>query len=361
MDKKTYYSIMAALMTAGVLWLLALLVAPFIKPLVWALVIGIATFPHYERISRKFPHHPGRSSGIMVLIITLCVILPIALLLFTIAQNAYAWYVESEALISALTKTLPETISNWPLGRAIIVWGNKFGLNLADFPAKFASNTSQFLLDTATSAAKNLADFTITLAMTLFILFFIYRDGEAIVSAGIARFATNREKALRYSVQIRSTTTAVMVGTILTCLAQGTLAGIGYVIAGVPAPTLCGALTALLALLPVVGTALVWVPLVMFLVFTGAFFSAGFLAIWCLIFVGLADNAIRPLAIGARSDIPVLAIVLGAVGGVIALGMLGLIVGPVFFGILATSWHEATRVEPTERVAELDADAYPSG
>jgi len=357
MDKKTYLTIMAVLVTAAVLWLLSLLVAPFIKPLVWALIIGIATIPHYDRISRKFPHHPNRSAGAMVLLITLCLVLPIALLLITIAQNAIDWYVESEKLISALTKTLPETISTWPLGRTMIAWGNKNGLNFADYPATFAANASQFLLHTATGAAKNLADFAFTLAMTLFILFFIYRDGEEAVSAGINRFAANREKVLRYFFQIRSTTTAVIVGTILTCLVQGTLAGIGYFLAGIPAPALCGALTALLALIPVVGTALIWAPLVMFLVFTGAFYQAGFLALWCLVVVSLADNAIRPLmTIGAKSDIPVAAIVLGAVGGVTALGLLGLIIGPVFFSILATSWREATGNKQPEEPAEPDAN-----
>ena len=356
MDKKTYLSIMAVLVTAAVLWLLVLLVTPFIKPLVWALIIGIATIPHYDRISRKFPHHPNRSASAMVLIITLCLILPITLLLVTITQNVIDLYGESAALITALTKTLPESIGNWPLVRTIIAWGNKFGLNLMDYPVKYASNVSQFLMDSATGAVKNLADFIFTLVMMLFILFFIYRDGKEIVSAGIARFATNQVKALRYSAQVRSTTTAVVVGNLLTCLAQGTLAGIGYLLAGVPAPALCGALTALLGLVPVVGTGLIWAPLVIFLAFTGAFYQAAFLALWCLLIVSfLADNALRPLVIGAKSDIPAVAIILGAVGGVSSLGLLGLIIGPVFFSILAASWREATR-NKEEELVESDAD-----
>ena len=358
MDKKVYLSIMAALVTASVFWLLALLVAPFIKSLVWALVIGIATIPHYDRISGKFPGRPNCSAGVMVLLITLCVILPITLLLVTITQNVIDLYGESAALIAALTKTLPESISNWPLGHIIIAWGERFGLNLADYSAKFAGSASQFLLDTATGVAKNLADFAFTLIIMLFILFFIYRDGEEIVSAGIGRFAANPEKAIRYLFQLRSTTTAVVVGTLLTCLAQGALAGVGYWLASLPAPALCGALTAFLGLVPVVGTGLIWVPLVLYLVFTGALYQALFLTLWCLlVVVFVADNAVRPLAIGAKSDIPVPAIILGAVGGVTALGLLGLIIGPILFGILATSWREATMVERAAGAKEPGADA----
>ena len=124
-------------------------------------------------------------------------------------------------------------------------------------------------------------------------------------------------------------------------------AGLGYYVAGVPAPIFCGALTAVAALVPVVGTGVIWVPLVALLALNGAYLPAGLLALWCVVFVGLADNAIRPLAIGAASDIPVLAIVLGAICGVVTMGLLGLILGPVVFALLMTAWRDAVaEVEP---------------
>ncbi|GFO55359.1 hypothetical protein GMSM_23660 [Geomonas sp. Red276] len=149
------------------------------------------------------------------------------------------------------------------------------------------------------------------------------------------------------------------VGTILTCLVQGATAGLGYFVAGVPAPVLCGALTALAALVPVVGTGIVWVPLVALIAINGAYLKAGLLALWCLVFVGLADNAIRPLAIGAKSDIPVPAIVLGAVAGVFELGVLGLIVGPVIFASLITLWGDVTGGERSPEPAVTPVE--PSG
>ncbi|MDD2542570.1 MAG: AI-2E family transporter, partial [Desulfuromonadaceae bacterium] len=124
-------------------------------------------------------------------------------------------------------------------------------------------------------------------------------------------------------------------------------AGLGYFVAGVPAPVLWGALTALAALVPVVGTAIIWVPLAAIIAFNGAYLNALLLMLWCIIFVGLADNAIRPLAIGATSNIPVPAIVLGAISGVFAMGILGLILGPVLFAILFTVWRDVTGGEPS--------------
>ena len=333
---------MAALATTAAVWLFALLAAPIAKPLAWALIIGIATLPNHDRLARKFPAHPNRAAGVMVLAITVCFILPIAALIVMVAENAAEWYKEAERLILAFSTTGAGTLSHVPFAGTIISLGERFGIELSGIGAKLAGNVSGYLLDLATNTALNLWEILFTLAVALFILFFIYRDGERIVSAAITRFATNQDKTRRYFSEIRATTTAVTVGTIFTCLVQGVTAGLGYFAAGVPAPVLCGALTALAALVPVVGTGIVWVPLVALVAINGAYLKAVLLAIWCVIFVGLADNAIRPLAIGAKSNIPVPAIVLGAICGVFALGILGLILGPVLFAILITVWRDIT-------------------
>jgi predicted PurR-regulated permease PerM len=342
MDKKIYLSIMAALATAAAVWLFALLAAPIAKPLAWALIIGIATLPHHDRLARRFPNHPNRAAGLMVLAITVCFILPIAALIVMVAENAADWYREGERLVLAFRTTGAGTLSHVPFANEIISLGERFGINLSDFGAKLADGASGYLLEVTTNTAKNLGELLFTLAVALFILFFIYRDGERIVSTAIDRFATNQNKARRYFSEIRATTTAVTVGTIFTCLVQGLTAGLGYFAAGVPAPVLCGALTALAALVPVVGTGIIWVPLAALVAINGAYLKAILLAIWCIFFVGLADNAIRPLAIGATSNIPVTAIVLGAISGVFALGILGLILGPVLFAILITVWRDVT-------------------
>jgi predicted PurR-regulated permease PerM len=342
MDKKVYLSVLAALATATAAALFFLLALPVAKPFAWALIIGIATMPHHDRLARRFPGHPGRVAGLMVLAVTVCFILPLAAFIATVVIHAGDWYRQVEQLILAFSKTGAGTLRHFPwVGNALSLT-EKFGVDLAGLAAKLTAVSSEFLLSSATNAAKNLADLLFTLALALFILYFIYRDGERTVAAAIARFAPNRRKAQRYVTEIRSITTSVTVGTIFTCATQGVTAGLGYYVADVPAPIFCGALTAVAALVPVVGTGVIWLPLVALVALNGAFLKAGLLALWCIVFVGLADNAIRPLAIGATSDISALAIVLGAICGVFTLGLLGLILGPVVFAILITIWSEAT-------------------
>jgi len=345
MDKKVYLSILAALVTATAVGIIALLAIPIAKPVAWALIIGIATMPHYNRLDRHFPGHSGRSAGLMVLAVAVGFILPLAAFVITIVTNAGDWYQQVEQLVAAFTKTGTSTFNHLPLVDRLTSLTQRFDIDLASIGAKVAAVSSEFLLQVATNAAKNLADLLFTLALALFILFFIYRDGERTVSAAIDRFAPNRQKAHRYVADIRSITTSVTVGTIFTCATQGLTAGIGYYVADVPAPIFCGALTAVAALVPVVGTGVIWVPLAALVALNGALLKAGLLALWCIVFVGLADNAIRPLAIGATSDISALAIVLGAICGVFTLGLLGLILGPVVFAILITVWKESVEID----------------
>ena len=356
MDKKVYLSILAALATATAAVFFLLLAMPVAKPFAWALIIGIATMPHHDRLARRFPGHPGRVAGLMVLAVTVCFILPLAAFIATVVINAGDWYRQVEQLVLAFSRTGAGTLRNFPWVENALSLTQKFGVDLAGLGAKLAAVSSEFLLSSATNAAKNLADLLFTLALALFILYFIYRDGERTVAAAIARFAPNRRKAQRYVTEIRSITTSVTVGTIFTCATQGVTAGLGYYVADVPAPIFCGALTAVAALVPVVGTGIVWVPLVALVALNGAYLKAGLLALWCIVFVGLADNAIRPLAIGATSDISALAIVLGAICGVFTLGLLGLILGPVVFAIMITIWSDATAPgEPDDAQEEFEA------
>jgi predicted PurR-regulated permease PerM len=356
MDKKIYLSIMAALATVAALCLLALFVAPFAKSLAWSLIIGIATIPHYERLSRRLPRYPNCSAGIMVLVITLCIMLPLVAPFVMIAHNATEWYSESERLVLVFTQSVSSFLSHLPMGGKLVALGAKLGIDLTSYPAQYAANASQFLLNVATSTAKNLAELFFVLVLSLFILFFIYRDGEKILSAGLKLFATHQKKIIRYLQNIREATTSVIVGTLLTCLLQGALAGIGYFFADVPAPVLCAILTAVAAVLPTVGTAIIWAPLVVIVAINVSYAKAVALLLWCAIVVGLSDNLIRPLVIGGKSNISALAIILGVVSGAVAMGLIGLILGPLFFAILTTIWRDITAADEQRGQSEHETE-----
>lgn len=349
MDNKLYASIVGALLTVAAIGAVLFLAVPIAKPLAWALIIGTATMPHYNRILAKRPGRPGRAAGLMVLLVTICFILPVAGLVTTAAVNAPDWYRQIEHLIQTIGKTGTTAVTQFPIVQRGMELVERFGIDIAGMGGRVATTSSTFILNSLTGLAKNLFNFLFVLAVALFLLFFIYRDGERAVALFIGRLAPNPRKAQHLVSQIRSITTAVAVGTILTCCTQGVIAGLGYWVAGVPAPIFLATLTAIAALIPVVGTALIWVPVVAIVALNGSYLTAALLAGWCLVFVGFSDNAIRPLAIGAASDVSVLAVVVGAICGVITMGLLGLILGPLVFAVLFSLWDDAVHAtHPSE-------------
>ncbi len=126
----------------------------------------------------------------------------------------------------------------------------------------------------------------------------------------------------------------VFVGTVLTGLAQGVLAGIGYAIGGVPEPALLGALTAACSVVPAIGTLLVWVPVGVGLIVSGHVGAGIFELIWGALVVGvLSDYVIRPKLVGRHGHIPTLLTFIALFGGVSVLGLIGLVVGPVIASV----------------------------
>jgi len=168
---------------------------------------------------------------------------------------------------------------------------------------------------------------TLQLALSLFIVFFFYRDG--IDGAKRLQSVARRlwgERGLHVLDVVGATIKSVVYGTIGTAVAQATLTTLGLWLAGVPGVLLLGFVTFLVALTPI-GAPLVWLPAALWLFYTGATGWAVFLLLWGFVVVGGADNIIRPYFISRGSDLPFVLVLLGVLGGTLAFGFLGLFLG----------------------------------
>jgi predicted PurR-regulated permease PerM len=177
------------------------------------------------------------------------------------------------------------------------------------------------------------------LFITVVTLFFLYRDGDLLVRqiqhVG-RRFLDNR---LDHSVRAAGIMTrAVVYGLLVTALAQGVVAGIGYWIFGLEAPALLGAITALLSTVPLLGTALVWAPAAVGLIVAGYTWKGVLLLAWGVVLVHPTDNVLRPLLISSVTRVPFLLVMFGVLGGLIAFGLVGVFVGPVVLGVASEVW-----------------------
>jgi predicted PurR-regulated permease PerM len=176
--------------------------------------------------------------------------------------------------------------------------------------------------------------------LAVFALFFLYRHGDSVLAQfrGVAtRWLGGAARGYIQAVGV--TVRAVVFGIVLTALAQGVLAGLGYWVAGVAAPALWGVITALVSLIPFVGP-VVWIGLSLGLLAHGETQAALGLFLWGALVVSWVDNLIRPLVISGPTRIPFLLVFLGVLGGLNAFGLIGLFLGPVLLAVSVAIWRE---------------------
>jgi predicted PurR-regulated permease PerM len=136
-----------------------------------------------------------------------------------------------------------------------------------------------------------------------------------------------------------SVTRATLRGSLLIGFIQGSLAGVAFVVAGVPGAAFWGAIMVVLSILPAIGSAIVWVPTVIYLYAQGESATATGLLIWCATVVGTVDNFLRPWLVGRDAKMSDLLILLSTLGGIGLFGALGFIIGPVVAALFVTVWH----------------------
>jgi predicted PurR-regulated permease PerM len=195
----------------------------------------------------------------------------------------------------------------------------------------------------------NTLAFTIKFFFMVALLFFLFRDGESMVTRFWEMVPLKQEDKAILASTVDRVVSAVLYGIVLTCVVQGTLGGIGFALAGLPSSVFFGAVMIVCSFIPIIGAALIWIPAALYLLFTGEVGSGLFLVIWCTVMVSSIDNVIRPFFISGKAKIPLLVILLGVLGGLATMGFLGVIVGPL---VLAISL-EIARVYRTDIFSRL--------
>ena len=323
------------ILIAALLYVLGLIVAPVWQPLVWAVLLGSLLAPFNRRLARRLGQRPSLASGITTAGVVVLLLMPIVAIGGAVAAQA------AQLLKRIDTDTLRMAdldLSHIPLLAGPLQWvQSTTGVTLAQIEGWIVTGAKRMLEAMASSGGTVMLGAIGTIVsflLTLFVLFFVLRDGPAFARqlAQMVPVETRlRQKLGRHLVDV---TRAVFMGIGVTALVQGILLGIGFTIAGLPSPLVFGVLSALLALVPVVGTAVVWVPAVIWLLVQGETGYAIFMAAWGVVVVGSVDNFLRPILISGRVEVPTLAVFVGVMGGLSAFGFIGLFLGPIVLGLV---------------------------
>jgi predicted PurR-regulated permease PerM len=314
------------------LLLAALILRSFWRPIVLAAIIGIGMYPLHERIVRRL-RRPNLAATISTLIVLLIFLIP-AFFLATMASNEFsrtAQYLNGKGGPNGVFSTVIHTANAafaW-LGRYVDL--QKTGLQgvVDAFPAQFR----RWMFTFATSFVKQLASLVVEGVITLFIVFFVFRDGPAIRKyASLLPLEPERRDFLFD--RIRDSVFANLYGMLAVALAQGFLSGVAFAMLAIPSPVLLGILAGVCSLIPLIGPALVWFPACIFLVATGHWIKAIVLLAWGALVVGTSDNIIRPLVIMGRVKLHPLLLLFGLIGGAKEFGFIGLFIGPAIMSLI---------------------------
>ena len=339
-----------ALLVVGCL----LVLQPFVTALMCAAIVCFSTWPVYKKIEHLMRGRRGLAALAMTLLLILVIVLPLALLALTLADSVTPAIVWVRDTLAHGLPAPPDWVQSIPLvGEGIDASWRELTASkakLAEAVKNFTQPAQQGLLKTGLI----LGEGVIQLSFAAFIGFFFYRDGAALVEA--ARALTNRVAGHLTPELFRvvgGTIQSVVYGLVGTAIAQGVVAVIGFLIAGVPGALLLGFLTFVLSMAPV-GPPLVWGGAAAWLAYQDQIGWAVFMAVYGLFVISGIDNVIKPLLISRSSSLPFVLVFLGVFGGIVTFGFVGIFLGPTLLAVgfgLASYWTRKVKASKTPTAA----------
>jgi predicted PurR-regulated permease PerM len=323
-----------ALVAAGALaFACFLVVRPFVSALLWAVIIVFCTWPFFQFLTSRLRLSPGWAATVMVTAEFLLIGLPLAYALPTRRDEIEGIRNWVENTAAAGPPDLTPLFASIPfLGSFLVEWWTQFGVDfsgLAEAARPYVGQVAQLALAILLSILSGFAE----LLIAIFLAWFIYRDGPAIVARSQAVLERLSGERARHMLELTGNVTrGVVYGLIGTAVIQGAMTTFGLWLAGVPQPVLLGVIAGLISILPV-GAPLVWLPAAVWLLLQGSTGWGLFLLAYGALGISSVDNVIRPWFISRGADLPFLLTLLGALGGVLAFGLLGLFLGPVVLAV----------------------------
>lgn len=305
------------------------MIEPFTSALLWAGLIALIFHPLYRRLLGLVKGRANLAAAVMTLGTFLLVIGPMTTLFGALAAQAGELYQSASDFVqTGGAARLLETLKTSALGR-VLYRPELVDFDLKGMIIKGLGQLSSSMAGQVGGVIKNTVMLAVNFVIMLFSLFFFFRNGEEYYTKLVKVLPFTAKQKRSIANRVRDTFSAVINGMFLIALFQGLMTGVGLALFGVPFAVLWGVVTAFCALLPVGGSALVWLPAALYLFFTGSTLNAVLLVVWGVVAVSLPDNFIRPLLIGRKANIPTFFLFIGILGGLSVYGPFGILFGPI--------------------------------
>jgi predicted PurR-regulated permease PerM len=328
-----------ALIALIVLYETFVILEPFLAPIILGAVLVTVTFSVYQRVRARMHGHANRAAAVMLFLITFVILLPALLITILLVQeaNVLVKHLQSGDAERALQRL--DVSHRMPWLKRVAPNFDPAAINPAHVIIPIVQKAPAWIAQHGAGLIGGIAGVVIALFLVLLSAYFFYVEGETIV----AESATLSPLPARYNQQFaenfKAVVDATFRGQVITSLTQGMFIGIGLAIAGVPGAILWGAVATVLSLLPIVGSAAVWIPAALYLYITATmgergYFGVIFLTIWGVIVVPIIEHVVRPWAMKGKMQLPAIPLLVSVLGGMEAFGFVGLVIGPLVFSLL---------------------------
>lgn len=335
LEDKTFL-LLVITVSLAFLWILW----PFSGAVFWGTVLAIVFAPLYRRLLGATRKRRTLAALATVTIVLMMVILPLILVGALLLQEGFSVYEKIQSGELNFGRLFQQVFDALPAWVTDLL--DRFGLtNLGLMQERLSSGLmkgSQFLATQAFNIGQNTFDFIVNLFIVLYLLFFLLRDGDEL-SQRIREalpLQAGQQAALfsKFTTVIRAT----VKGNIVVAVVQGALGGLIFWFLGVRAPILWAVLMAFLSLLPAIGAGLVWLPVAVYFLLTGAIWQGVVLIAFGVLVIGLVDNILRPVLVGKDTKMPDYVVLISTLGGMAIFGLNGFVIGPVIAALFMAAW-----------------------
>jgi predicted PurR-regulated permease PerM len=321
--------------TAGALYLCYLLVRPYAAPIIFALVVAIVFYP-LHRYSQRVFRNRSASAILTTLATLLLTVVPLTFLLIAISKELSDLY-QSLAVKSAeaggVTAYLlrgSERITAWISLHLPIPT-----INLRNVLLSRLESASAYLVGASANLVGNVFSLAANAVIALLVLFFLFRDGEGALAKVMAALPWEQDRTAALRTRISSAVITNVYGSVVVGALQGFLTGISFWLLGIDSPVLWGVVAGVLSLVPMFGSAIVWFPAAMVLLFTGHVTKGVILLVLGTTVIGTVDNVVRPLIMHKSLRVHPILVLFSILGGVQLFGVMGVLLGPVILSVTA--------------------------
>ncbi|CAH1692137.1 AI-2E family transporter [Hyphomicrobiales bacterium] len=324
------------LTTAAFAWLLW----PLSGALLWAIILAILFNPLYRRLLRHFGGRANLAAAISLLACVFIVIIPGAVVVAALAQEAAALYERVsrsnfdisnglEGIRAYLPRFVLDALSTFDIGSLE---------ELQQRLTAFLAQAAQFIASRALSIGQGTAQFFVSIGVMLYVLFFLFRDGSKLAVTIRRASPLNAHQTDHILGKFSAVVKATVKGNVIIALIQGAIGGIAFWALGIEAALLWGVLMAILSLLPAVGAFLVWGPASAYLMLSGQYTQGFVLLAVGILVISMIDNLLRPPLVGAGTKLPDYLILVSTLGGLSLFGLNGFVIGPLIAALFVAVW-----------------------